>query len=131
MARKFLYSVIMFNQNTDLKITIIPIPLKDALRVVFGNRPAYDFLINDDAIIEEGLPEIYKDVASNHQIAVLLLAFWKSLSHKNIYVVSEDKKLLEIATALDKINVQCSNLIIDSQKAIEIFEAHKASFPKQ
>lgn len=93
-AKDFLYELVIDSTKRVIPLAAIPNQLTDVLRQTYSDRPALAFLV--DAIPSESLPALFtrlipKEASDGmpHQLAVFLLALWKSIGVKEVYIVAD------------------------------------------
>lgn len=93
-AKDFMYELVCLNVSRSDKLSVIPNELKSVLDGAFGDRPAFDFLIEHGASVESIPPILTKSFAKKlpHKLAVFLLGFWKSVNFPEVFIVTEDEE---------------------------------------
>ena len=122
-AKDFMYELIQLNVDRPIKLSVIPYELKVAIDAAFSGRPIFDFLLEHGAAIETLPSLLTKSFNGNlhHSLAVILLAFWKSLNFPEVYIVTEDTTLRESISKLNDVGLNFSNLkIVDPKEALAI-----------
>lgn len=119
-SKDFLYKLLVLNKQFDIILSTIPVQLEEALNAAFSDRKgALDFFLDQDFLNVETLPTLYPHV-KGHRTAVLLLAHWKAIDYKEVYVVAEDRQTLKtVAEDLERQGLNCSHMIITPSEALK------------
>lgn len=111
-AKDFLYTLLLKRASTSTELACIPNELYEALKGEFKSKTAFGFLIENGAAVER-LPEIFLKAMPSpipHEVAVFMLAFWKMLNFKDVYIVTEDKDFNKIIESLSLVGLKITNI---------------------
>lgn len=95
-AKDFLYELVSLNAENGIKISVIPPELRATLEDAFSDRPIFEFLLENGALVKEA-PRL-KGLEPTHRAQTIMLALSEILSHRTAYIVSEDPNF---KTAID------------------------------
>jgi len=113
-AKNFMYALLQKRASASTELAYIPTELYEALKGAFRSRPAFGFLIENGATVEQ-LPELFTKMLPHplpHEVTVFYLAFWKMMNFRDVYIVTEDKDFKKILKQMNQVGIKFANLKI-------------------